>query len=961
MKVQWNRLVFLSIAWLISLSLLNCSETSKPEDEDPNPPPPTGDSAVEPEEGLRELFGSLFVHTVAGSSVVRSDGTFEVPGDTVRVRQLFIVATNEGRPVLLDYVEPESGPIRIDAETTAEALLTIDPLFWAVPEAIRAPAVELAGDDVQALAALIRSRLAGRRFEYLVDPDALGVQATGASTIRELLAVTSNEDDFVSVAPPWLEGGQSNENGPVFVNPQTIQYGIGIDRYFEDQTVTSRIAGPAILTEVTTVGPPHRTELAVSDGLYRFHVHAGDRSGWDDPDHPGTVAARSNLIAMASWFLGEVLGVDAFPPWVSDPDLLDLEGLEGITTLQEAWANGDRAEFQKSFLDILSENAGTLFPNIPRSMLAKASRLFRVRVDVTTGMVGSRFLDDLIRSPEVSEHYLRIDDRDLVAIDPPDSVRTPTNLLAHYSDGRVFLWWEDQANNEDGYSVERKEDGFFGEIGTLIEGASAYEDRRVELGHTYTYRLFAYNQAARSDPSDAFTLTIRTVEDHTPPAPVPDLSHGEIGHDRIELLWTAPGDDGWLGRATEYDIRYLTSSLNENNWESAARLVGEPRPSIVGLPERFIATGLVLDQVYFFGLVTVDEEGNRSALSNVIESRTSPYDPNEGWGPGFAPPPEGNGLNGDVWAIIDFQDDLIATGNFTFAGAEPVDYIARWDGARWHRLGMGLDSYGRSLTIYDGDLIVGGFFEHAGETPAQSVARWDGTSWSSLGLGTNGMVRTVNVFQGELIIGGNFSEAGTIPAESIARWNGTHWDSLGAGVNNQVFIFHVFEDDLIVGGDFGEAGGVPGTSEIARWDGATWSALSTGMDVDYVMALATHRGDLIAGGQFSNAGGVPASNIARWDGESWHPFGTGMDSWVRTATIYNDDLVVGGQFWHADGVLARFIARWDGDEWSPVGSGTNGIVRTVIPNGLDLIVGGGFSQAGGKPSRGIAIWRDSDR
>jgi murein DD-endopeptidase MepM/ murein hydrolase activator NlpD len=45
----------------------------------------------------------------------------------------------------------------------------------------------------------------------------------------------------------------------------------------------------------------------------------------------------------------------------------------------------------------------------------------------------------------------------------------------------------------------------------------------------------------------------------------------------IMLTCTAPGDDGDVGSASEYDIRYSTSEITEANWDSANQCTGEPR------------------------------------------------------------------------------------------------------------------------------------------------------------------------------------------------------------------------------------------------------------------------------------------------------------------------------------------------------------------------------------------------
>jgi hypothetical protein len=85
----------------------------------------------------------------------------------------------------------------------------------------------------------------------------------------------------------------------------------------------------------------------------------------------------------------------------------------------------------------------------------------------------------------------------------------------------------------------------------------------------------------------------------------------------ITLNWTAPGDDGDVGQATAYDVRYSTSPITEQNWDSATPVDGEPAPSPAGSAESFTVSGLQPSTTYYFAIKTSDEAGNWSGLSNV--------------------------------------------------------------------------------------------------------------------------------------------------------------------------------------------------------------------------------------------------------------------------------------------------------------------------------------------------------
>jgi parallel beta-helix repeat protein len=117
------------------------------------------------------------------------------------------------------------------------------------------------------------------------------------------------------------------------------------------------------------------------------------------------------------------------------------------------------------------------------------------------------------------------------------------------------------------------------------------------------------------------------ASDTTPPANVTDLAISETKASSINLTWHAPGDDGNTGTASEYDIRYSTSEINEANWSSAVQCAGEPAPQSAGSSESFTVTGLSPNTTYYLALKTADEVPNWSGLSNVVNGTTKPIGP----------------------------------------------------------------------------------------------------------------------------------------------------------------------------------------------------------------------------------------------------------------------------------------------------------------------------------------------
>ena len=115
----------------------------------------------------------------------------------------------------------------------------------------------------------------------------------------------------------------------------------------------------------------------------------------------------------------------------------------------------------------------------------------------------------------------------------------------------------------------------------------------------------------------------RKTLDDWPPARVTNLVASEPTPNSVKLTWTAPGDNGNTGTATEYDIRYSTSEITEGNWADATQYIGEPTPSIATTPETFVVPNLDPGTKYYFALKTRDEVPNQwSLLSNVVNETT---------------------------------------------------------------------------------------------------------------------------------------------------------------------------------------------------------------------------------------------------------------------------------------------------------------------------------------------------
>jgi len=113
--------------------------------------------------------------------------------------------------------------------------------------------------------------------------------------------------------------------------------------------------------------------------------------------------------------------------------------------------------------------------------------------------------------------------------------------------------------------------------------------------------------------------------DTTPPSAVSDLAVIEFTSDRVTLSWTAQGDDGAVGTAFAYDVRYAHAPIiTEADWAAASQATGGPAPLAAGTSQWLAVGGLTASTMFYFSIRTIDDYGNRAPLSNSPGCETLP-------------------------------------------------------------------------------------------------------------------------------------------------------------------------------------------------------------------------------------------------------------------------------------------------------------------------------------------------
>ena len=98
----------------------------------------------------------------------------------------------------------------------------------------------------------------------------------------------------------------------------------------------------------------------------------------------------------------------------------------------------------------------------------------------------------------------------------PTAPAGPTGLTASAATGQVNLSWTDNADNEDGFHLQRAADAGFTNGLTSVDlpaDTTGYADMSVADGTTYYYRVIAYNGVGDSGPSNTATATTPSAID----------------------------------------------------------------------------------------------------------------------------------------------------------------------------------------------------------------------------------------------------------------------------------------------------------------------------------------------------------------------------------------------------------------------------------------------------------------
>lgn len=118
---------------------------------------------------------------------------------------------------------------------------------------------------------------------------------------------------------------------------------------------------------------------------------------------------------------------------------------------------------------------------------------------------------------------------------------------------------------------------------------------------------------------NAPSVTVSNYSYYQPIAPgrIDSLLVDSINGNQVVLGWTAPGEKGFTGTAQSYQMRYSTSPLTDENFDSGTEITGLPDPEEAGTYQTFTFTSPGND-IYYFAMRASNDQTSGDVSTNVV-------------------------------------------------------------------------------------------------------------------------------------------------------------------------------------------------------------------------------------------------------------------------------------------------------------------------------------------------------
>lgn len=298
---------------------------------------------------------------------------------------------------------------------------------------------------------------------------------------------------------------------------------------------------------------------------------------------------------------------------------------------------------------------------------------------------------------------------------------------------------------------------------------------------------------------------------------------------------------------------------------------------------------------------------------------------------------------------------MFVSGDFDSVGNTPASRLASWDGVNLQPLSGGLDIACRcGLQLPDGSVVFGGNFSGFNDPSFVSsprVARWDGYRWHAMGISGVGRVRSLFLDAQQRLYA--MADSSDTEVSPLQRRDGDTWTPIPvpAGFTDCRAVVNEPDGSKIFAWN--------GSTAMHRWDGTTWTPIAVPLQARYVNAMVRlPNGDLVRGGDGHFA------HFRRQQG-TWSLLQSALNGYVTSLCLLprtdgGADVLVGGEFTSAGTSTSPFIARWvpETNQWFSVGRGANAAVRSIAraPSG-EILVAGDFTTFDGKAAAFVTKYR----
>ncbi len=191
----------------------------------------------------------------------------------------------------------------------------------------------------------------------------------------------------------------------------------------------------------------------------------------------------------------------------------------------------------------------------------------------------------------------------------------------------IRLNWTASPTGGVSYRIYRDNGGGYAELASVAAGVLTYTDAAAPTGMTFTYVVRAFDGYAESADSAAATASsVNNSGDVTAPDAITDLAATQgAAPGSVRLTFTATGNDGNLGTASHYVIKYTTvPGYNWTNFEGAVlQSVVWPAEGPAGDNFSKELGGLYGGVTYYFAVKTADFIPNFSGVSNSTDAWAS--------------------------------------------------------------------------------------------------------------------------------------------------------------------------------------------------------------------------------------------------------------------------------------------------------------------------------------------------